>query len=232
MKKIKILHLYPNLMNLYGDYGNVLVLKKHLEDLKYKVTIDEKTIENNFDINDYDFIYMGSGKESSASLALENLIKHKKQLQTAIKKNKVILFTGNALELLGNKYGKQKGLGIFDFDVELTDKRYTGDVIVDNEQVGEVIGFINKCSIIKNDLDTNKLFVYEFKDKNVVDNSLEGYRLNNMFATHIIGPVLAKNPSFINLIVELLVKGDYKEIEYPYEKQSYEVTLNALKKRK
>lgn len=229
---VKILHLFPNLMNLYGDYGNITVLKKHLEDQGQKVIVDRKDIEHKINFNSYDFIYMGSGTESNLAIALDNIKKYKKDIINCINNGKVILFTGNAMELLGKHINNEEALGIFDFDTEYTDKRYTGDVIVRNEELGFIVGFINKSSIIRGS-DNNKLFDYVFMDNNLVDNDFEGYCVNNTYATHIVGPILAKNPDFIERIVQTLLPKDckYKNITYTYEIESFIVTLNALKER-
>ena len=81
---MKILHLYYDLLNLYGEYGNVVVLKKHLEDQGINVTIERKTINEDFNFDDYDFIYCGSGNESNELFVLEDLLKRKESLIKAI----------------------------------------------------------------------------------------------------------------------------------------------------
>ena len=75
------------------------------------------------------------------------------------------------------------------------------------------------------------MFDYLFKDNNLADNKYEGYHEDNIYGTHIIGPILVKNPCLMNHIVSKLIKMDLKPISYPYEEDSYEVTLNALKER-
>lgn len=227
---MKLLHLYPNLMNLYGDYGNILVLKHHLIDQGISVTIDRKEVQDAIDFSQYDFIYMGSGTEKNLMVALEDLKKYKYHLENEINKGKVILFTGNAMELLGNSIDGNKALEIIDFNTHTSEKRFTGDLIVNNPSIGDVIGFINKSTTIEGGFD-NKLFDYKFKDNNLVDNEYEGYRLKNLFGTHIIGPVLVKNPNFMNTIVKLLVKDKYQEINYEYEQKAYEISLSQLYKR-
>ena len=228
---MRILHLYPELMNLYGEYGNVLVLKKHLEDQGLEVTIDRKDVEESIDFDRYDMIYMGSGTEKNQLIALKDLLKYKYYFKKAVDDVKVILFTGNAMELLGKNIDDQPGLDIVDFTVEITDKRYTGDVIVNNEKTSEVVGFINKSSLIKGG-EKEKLFTCEFKHSTLVDNDYEGYRIKNLFGTHIIGPVLVKNPGFMEVIVRLLVKEGYQKITYPLEEDAYKTTLEELRKRK
>ncbi len=228
---MKILHLYPNLMNLYGEYGNVTVLKKHLEDLKIKVEIDRKEVQDDIDLLKYDFIYMGSGTESKQLIALNDLMKYKPLLKKCVEEDKVILFTGNAMELLGKKIDDHEALNIIDFETVTKEKRYTGDVIVTNEQIGEVVGFINKSTLITGG-QQYKLFDYEFRYETLEDNDYEGYRYHNTFGTHIIGPVLVKNPGFMNLIVSLLAKDKFQKIDYPFEDEAYETTLRELRKRK
>ena len=228
---MRILHLYPNLMNLYGDYGNVRVLVKYLNDLGIETQLDEKELGDNYNLKDYDFIYMGSGTESKQLFALDDLLKHKDELVEYINENKVMLLTGNAMELLGEKIDDNKGLGIINFTVKTSDKRYTGDVILHNEKLGDIVGFINKSSLISGG-EEYKLFNYDFKDNNLIDNDYEGYHYNNLFGTHVIGPLLVKNPSFLDYLVELLAKDKYRKIEYEYLDKAYNVTLEELRKRK
>ena len=136
---MKILHLYPDLMNLYGEYGNVLCIKKHLEDQGLKVSIKKAPLNSKFKFEDYDFIYCGSGLESNLKVALKDLMKHKESLQIAIKMNKFMLFTGNAMELLGEHIDNEQALDIAPINSNTTSKRFTGDVVVYNKEFKEVV---------------------------------------------------------------------------------------------
>ena len=229
---MKLLHLYPNLMNMYGDYANILALKKHLEDQGLTVKVDYKDINEDIDFSLYDFIYMGSGTESKELIALNDIIKYKDEFKNLVNNNKIILFTGNASELLGKSIDDNLALNVFDFKTQHIDKRYTGDVIVYNDEIGELVGFVNKSSIISGDKE-HKLFKYIFKDNNLNDEEYEGYIKNNVFATELIGPILLKNPNFMKYIVKKLLPNNqtYIDKEYKYELASYNVTLNALKER-
>lgn len=229
---VKILHLFPNLMNLYGDYANVVVLKKHLEDQGIEVIVDKKDLGDLIDFEEYDFIYMGSGTNTNLMLALNELKKYISSLEYCIDNDKVFLFTGNAMDVFGKEIDGYEALGLFDFSVRHDTKRHSGDVIVNNDELGYVVGFINRCSTIDNN-EENVLFNYVFKDENIIDGKKEGNRFKNVFCTHIIGPVLVKNPKFMEYIVKLLLpKGkNYKEIDYSYELDSYLVTLESLKDR-
>lgn len=233
---MKILHLYPDLLNLYGEYGNVSCIKKHLEDQGFKVSVTKLGLKTKCKFEDYDFIYCGSGLESNLKVALEDLKKHKKSIQKAIEMNKFMLFTGNAMELLGEKIDDEEALDLAPINSNTTKKRFTGDVVVSNKEFGEVVGFINKSTQIV-EASKDGLFEYVFKDDNLNDNStVEGYRINNLIGTHIIGPILVKNPSLMRFFVEGIGKQNkkkfvYNDISYPFEEDSYKVTLNALKGR-
>ena len=225
---IRILHLYHDLLNLYGEYGNISILKKHLEDQEEEVTVEKKSIGDDFSFEDYDFIYSGAGMESNTMVALKDLKKRKDSLKKAIDLNKHILFTGSSYELLGESIDEEEGLNIIPVSVSHTDKRLSGDVIVKSSEFGELVGFINKSTQIKQN---DGLFEYVFKDEGLKNEAVkEGYRLNNLISTEIIGPILVKNPVFLNYFVKSLAHN-YVKKEYYYEEKAYEVTLEALKKR-
>ncbi len=228
---MRILHLYPNLMNLYGDHANVTLLKKHLEDQGVEVIVDRREVYESFDPDSYDLIYMGSGTEKNLMVALDELNKYKYYLKKYVEEGKVLFLTGNAMEVAASRIDDRKALDLVGFDVVTTEKRYTGDVIVKNSEIGEVVGFINRSTLIEGGLE-HKLFDYDFRYEGLKDNEYEGYRYRNLFGTHIIGPVLVKNPCFMNFIVSILMKGKYQKIVYPYEEDAYQTTLRELKKRK
>ena len=102
MKTINVAHLYYDLMNLYGESGNLLALKKHLENQQVKVKITNLSIEDDLDFSKYDFFYIGSGNDEAYSLALNHLKKYQKEIKKAIENKRFFLITGNALCLFGD----------------------------------------------------------------------------------------------------------------------------------
>lgn len=233
---IKILHLYDDLMNLYGEYGNVEVLNKHLLDQGLKVKVERKSVGDRFKFTDYDFVYCGCGLESNQKVALKDIMKHQKDFNEALESGTYMLFTGNSMELLGEKIDEEEALNVAPLYTNHTNKRYSGDVVCSSKDFGEVVGFINKDTM-NVELERDGLFKYVFKDPALDDGSIvDGYRVNNVIGTHIIGPILAKNPKLLDYLVRNLGTQNlkayrYKKITYPYEEKSFEVTLNALKGR-
>ena len=115
---IKIEMLYPEICNLFGDYANVKYLASCIEDVK--VINTHLTDKPSFLNEDVDFIYMGSMTEKSQELVIERLKPYTEKIKEMIDKNKVMLFTGNAVEILGNYIEKDDGskieaLGILNF---------------------------------------------------------------------------------------------------------------------
>ena len=98
---VKILYLYADFMNLYGDNGNVRILKRRLEDQGFNVSIENNSIYDDDIDFDIDFVYMGSGYESNRNLALAHLSKFKRSLLRAVVNGVPMLFTGNSYDLLG-----------------------------------------------------------------------------------------------------------------------------------
>ena len=114
--KITIGYLYYDLLNLYGDSGNIKTLKYHLEEQGIDVKIEYLSVGDKKDFSKLDLIYIGSGTEDNILVAIDDLKKDKKELEKYIKDNKFVLATGNSVELFGNyiisKNKKTKTLGI------------------------------------------------------------------------------------------------------------------------
>ncbi|MDR2590411.1 MAG: hypothetical protein LBC71_05440, partial [Oscillospiraceae bacterium] len=149
-----ILHLYNNLMNLYGDWGNVAVLERELNKRNIEVVIDKADSINEVDFNIYDFIYIGSGTENSLLACVQDIKNNEDALLTYIESNKPILVTGNSHEIFGKTITDYKGtnhkmLGLLDFETIQENTRITGDckakVLFMEDNVDPIVGFINRA---------------------------------------------------------------------------------------
>lgn len=235
---MKILHLYYDIMNLYGEYANVLALERLLRANSIDVTTDKITLDEKADISVYDFIYIGSGTERNQKVVLENLKQYAEDLKTYTENGKTALLTGNSFEMLGKTITDSKGkifdgIGLSEFETtEQNKKRMTADAIFSADfSDKKLVGFINKSSSINN-VDT-PLFSVEMGIGNNDNDKKEGIRINNLFGTHLTGPVLMKNPYFLEYIAGLIIGTDKKlnTDHLYYEKAGYEVTLSELTRR-
>lgn len=239
--ELTLLHLYPDLMGLYGEYANLAVLKRHLEAIGVHVTLRAVEPEDRPDFAAADMIYMGAGTERSQKAALTALLPYRDELKAALDRGAVVLFTGSAMELLGQSVtdaaGKVwTGLDLAGYATRETDRRDPGDVIaVPTLWDSPAVGFMNKCSVTTG-VDKPLFSVLALGFGNEREGGPEGYTEGNLFATHITGPVLVKNPDFLDLILTRLLAGKEWELPgklpvLPYEREAWEVTLRELQGR-
>ncbi len=204
---MKILHLFHNLMNLYGEYANTLALARELENSGVLVEIEKQSVGDKFDFSNADLIYIGSGTEKNQKAALEELKPYKAELSAALDRGAVVLATGNSFELFGKKITDKKGrefegLGFFDFTVTESDKRTVTDSLCEFDGK-EIIGFVNKASEISGI--KNPLFAVKQGAGNSKDDAFaEGIHEGNFYGTHIIGPLLIRNRSMAEYFANLL----------------------------
>lgn len=254
--KIKILHLYHDLMNLYGEYANISVLCRHLEDAGVEAELDRVSIGDDYSLSKYDFIYCGAGTERNLMVALSDFIRYKDDLKYYADSGKAALFTGNSFEMLGNnvfdREGKMlEGMALADFSayqggesykafIEAnpeersladSDKRLTGDAVFTADFIDKpIVGFINKCGFIKGSFTPFLNVKYGLGNNN--SEKTDGVRINNIMGTHLTGPLLVKNPPILSYVISLITGGELTEKkEYDSELLGYEVTVRELMKR-
>ena len=195
MKELKILYLYPDILELYGDYGNIQVLKYRLEKRGFKAIITPYTIGDKApNFKDFDIVFAGGGADQEQSILAKDLIKYKDNIKEAIENKVFFLLICGAYQLFG-KYYKDvdgniiDGLDVFTYYTEAINdrkKRCIGNIIIDvtlNGNKTKVIGFENHGGQTF-DIDTpfgEVLFGNgnKFGDKN------EGFFLENVIATYL-----------------------------------------------
>ena len=232
---MKILHLYHDLMNLYGDYANISALCRMLELNGIEFSLDKKSLGDEVELSEYDLIYIGSGSEENMKLALEDLREKRDALAQYIEDEKFLLLTGNSFEMLGEKItsflGEFEGLGLFPFTVtEQNRTRTTDDSVVSFPEADmTLVGFINKCSEIEGI--TSPLFNVEMGLANGKGQKTEGIRYKNLFGTHLTGPLFVKNPLFLKYFAEKLTGAELIDYLFSFERKGYEITLKKLRER-
>lgn len=78
--ELNICHLYPDLLNVYGDVGNVLILKHRAEERGIKVNIINSSINDTIDKDEIDIIFFGGGQDYEQSIVSQDLNTIKKTL--------------------------------------------------------------------------------------------------------------------------------------------------------
>ena len=238
--KIKLLHLYPQAMSLYGEYANLTLLSRYLTWRGAEVEIRTVGCDEAPDFAGADLIYMGAGTERTQKAALGWLTPYRDALKGAAE-HSLLLFTGSAMELLGQSVTDRTGkvyeaLGFGTFTTVETDKRLPHDVIARTGLFPEpVVGFMNKCS--HTDGVEEPLFeAMTMGMGNEQEGGPEGFRHGNVVGTHITGPVLVKNPAFLAWMAERILANRGETLPVPADKpdwllhaeRAWQVTLEEL----
>lgn len=231
MKELKILHLFPRLLSLYGEYGNVAFLAYTLQEKGHTVTVTECE-DGNADFTAYDFIYVGSGTEDNLTVALARLLPHAAAVKESIESGKVWLATGNAMALFGKTLTRKEttaAIGAFSYDSTIRDdKRYLGDVLTAEPAT---LGFIN-TSCVYTGIEKPLLQLILNKDLgNDKKSSAEGIREKNFFGTQLIGPFLVKNPHYMEAICFLLTGEEITVDKDSNMAKAYAVARKELRTR-
>lgn len=215
MAEFNIAYLYPDLMDLYGDSGNLIIIKKRLEWYGHKANIITVNLGDDTSFVEYDMLFMGAGIERNQIIVGEELQKRADSLKRNIEKGLPMLFIATAFQLLGTSYTtntgeKISGLSLFNFYSENKSERLTGNTLITtdiNDKEVNVVGFANHLgrTYIVDDNILPFGQVVKGYGNNEVDKS-EGIRYKKLIGTYLHGPVLSKNPSladfFINKMME------------------------------
>lgn len=214
-KTITILQLYPRDMNIYGDWGNTLVLKRRLEWHGYSVTLAEYNPGDTFP-TDIDIIVGGGGQDSGQDVIQNDLLKIGDTLHKLADDNVPMLMICGLFQLFGKFFKTQdghiiQGIKLLDIETHAGPERLTGNVITESAEFGEIIGYENHSGqtfLGKGVMPLGK--VIKGAGNNGQDES-EGARYRNVIATYMHGSLLPKNPAIADFLIEKAVIRKYGE---------------------
>lgn len=201
---VTIGHLYPKQMNVYGDMGNVISLTYRLKSRGYEVSYVAIDSLGNLP-KEIDILVGGGGQDSNQGLVQADLQKYKNELKIRCDDGLVCLMICGMYQLFGNKFvtsegGEILGAGILDIETRAGDNRLIGNVVV-NSKWGKLVGFENHSGRTYLGSGVQRLGTVV---KGAGNNGLsgdEGAIFNNIIATYMHGPVLAKNPALTDEVI-------------------------------
>lgn len=217
MKKyeLNILELYPKDMNIYGDSGNVLVLKKRAEKRNISVNILSYNIGDSFPKN-VDIVVAGGGQDSGQEKVNKDLLKIKDKLKKLAENYTPMLLICGSYQLFGNYFrtneGKVlKGIGILNAYTEATNERMVGNIITESVPFGEIIGYENHSGKTTLEGDTLPLGLVKLGAGNNGEDSTEGARYKNVIGTYLHGSLLPKNPKIADFLISEAMAKKYPD---------------------
>lgn len=218
--KLNICHLYPDLLDLYGDRGNILALSARCCWRGIETVVQRASLGDKLDFDNMDILFIGGGSDREQNLLVQDLMQRKIDLQAAIEDGLVVLTICGGYQLLGQYYqtaeGKKiPGLGILDLWTIAGSKRMIGNVVVELDcllqagqgtSLGTLVGFENHSGKTYLGAGLEPLGKVLIGYGNNGQDKTEGVRYKNIFGTYLHGPLLPKNPDFADLLLQLAFK--------------------------
>lgn len=216
-KPITLVHIYSHDMNIYGDWGNVLTLKRRLQWHGYTPRV---VSYNPGDIlpKEADIIIGGGGQDKGQDIIQDDLHKIGPWLHGLTHEDTPMLVVCGLYQLFGHFFRTQdnhiiKGIGLLDIETHAGSERLVGNIITQSPEFGEVIGYENHSG-------------QTFLGKNVAafgrvikgagnngQDFTEGARYKNIIGTYLHGSLLPKNPLIADYLIEKAVIKKYGEFK-------------------
>lgn len=219
---MRVVWMYHDIMDLYGDKGNMMVLKKRCEDRGIEFELDTCSIGEDKDLSEYDLIFLGGGADKEQISLIPDLLSRKENIKKAMDENTFVLLICGGYQLFGKYYiaannEQIDGLGFYDYYTNTGEqgKRCIGNVVIDADLDGlktRIVGFENHggqtCNVNKPLGKIVKGFGNSF------DAGYEGFYDGKILGTYLHGPLLPKNPEVADFVITKAIQKNFPEFKY------------------
>ncbi len=203
--KIVIAHLYPDLLNLYGDRGNIQCMAMRSRWRGMEAEVREYRLQDTVDFSGADIVLLGGGSDREQQIVCTKLQNIREEMQAYVEDGGTVLAVCGGYQLLGHYYdtpdGRMKGLSLVDLYTEQGDPRLISNVVLQNEELPyEIVGFENHGG--RTYTGENRPFgkvVYGYGNNGT--DGREGVLYKNVVGTYLHGPLLPKNPHVCDRIL-------------------------------
>lgn len=242
---INIGWLYPDLMNTYGDRGNIIALSYRLSKMGIKPVINKISINQSESmIQKMDILFMGGAQDKQQEIVNQDLKIKGSFLKKAINEGTPGLYVCGAYQFLGKYYKEADGniiagIGVFDLYTEnpgLNVPRCIGNIVIESEKFPGVklVGFENHGGRTYLE-DKKQAFARVIKGYgNNGEDKTEGIYYKNSFGTYLHGPILPKNPELADYLIKKAVERKYgknvklKKLDNSWENKAREFVISKL----
>ena len=229
--KLTIGHLYPDLLNLYGDRGNIQCLMKRCQWRGIEAETIAYEMNDRIDFSGLDIVLLGGGSDREQMLVCEKLKEIRDDFQAYVEKDGVVIAICGGYQLLGKYYktdqGIISGLDLVDMYTEQGDGRLIGNIVLKSELFEmPVVGFENRGgrTCINNTRPLGRVLHGAGNDGK---SGYEGIIYKNVIGTYLHGPLLPKNPQLADwLILQALRRKYGNETDLPALDDSQEKEAN------
>ena len=212
-EKITILHLFPELLNLYGDGGNVIVLAERARKRGIAVDIVRVGHGQKADFSRADIVFLGGGPDREQRLASLDLVEQAEGIREYVEDDGVLLAICGGYQILGHEWllGDETvpGLGIVDITTRRAEggshNRLVGNIALHSPLASmPVIGYENHAgrTFLGSECKPfGRVIGTQGKGNNDVDKA-DGVRYRNVVGSYLHGPLLAKNPQVADYLIQ------------------------------
>lgn len=215
--ELKICHLYPDVLNLYGDGGNVICMRQRLQWRGIDAIVDRCCIGDSLRAADYDIFFIGGGQDFEQEVLLQDLCGGKaEEIKAAVRDGKTFLAICGGYQMLGNYYRTWDGvqcdfIGAIDVETIGQKERMIGNYVFTCDELDgqTVVGFENHSGRTYLGSGVRPIGRVLAGNGNNGEDHMEGARVNNLFATYSHGCLLPKNPVLADYILKTALEAKY-----------------------
>lgn len=241
--KITIGYLYGDLMNIYGDIGNIITLQKRAQWRGIEVKIRVKSLESRIKKGECDLFFFGGGQDQTQTIVSRDLVTSGKGkiIKKEIERGVPLLSVCGGYQLLSKYYKphqgpKLQGIGLFKAYTDASNDRMIGNIVIDS-MFGKLVGFENhsgKTFLKKGAL----LFGMVLKGfGNNGKDRTEGCLYKNAIGCYMHGSLLPKNPKLADWLLKKALEVKYKKevelkpLDDEFENQAHDFVINKITKK-
>ena len=239
--ELNIIDMYSDILNVYGDIGNLQTLKQRCEwrDITTNITRFTKDKDINLDVENTDIILIGGGSDYGQSIVSQHLLNQRNELQEFIDDNGVILTICGSYQMFGNLYldankNKIPCLELLDIETISEKDRFISNIVLENNlglNPETIVGFENHGGRTYHDYDTLGNVKVGFGNNN--KDGKEGLVYKNFIGTYLHGPLLPKNPHVTDKLISEALKRKYdidtlKPLDDTIELNAHKKIVNRL----
>lgn len=222
--ELKICHMYPDVLNLYGDRGNIICLADRLEWRGIGCSVTRLPIGETASLADFDLVFIGGGQDFEQQVLLEDLHRGKdREIRAAVEDGVTFLTICGGYQMLGNYYETHDGvrcdfIGALDLCTVGSDTRMIGNYkfrCAPESGGSVVVGFENHSGKTRLGPGVKPLGQVLAGFGNNGEDGTEGARYKNVFGTYSHGPLLPKNPELCDFIVRTALERRYGAAQLP-----------------
>jgi CobQ-like glutamine amidotransferase family enzyme len=205
MLELLLYHFCPDTLNLYGDRGNIICLKKRCEWRGITLQVEEINKPDDLKKKECDLFFIGGGSDREQAIATKRLFPIVNEVKAWVNDGIAGLticggyqFLGDYLQTINGE--KLRGMGILPFYSKAEKSRLMANLLIESEQFGRIVGFENHSGRTYHNLPTLGT-VIKGNGNNEISGE-EGLHYNHVIGTYMHGPILPKNPIIADYLIE------------------------------